>query len=151
MLDLLVSVMAYNRTARKTQQSFWSYDSSDPTAVGLRMPTGGGVWAEWSLSRAMLGDAYVRDQYPDGGDLCLRLLPGDERLVIIFYPHDDHPTVVSFPAGEVWEFLCGARKAVPPCPDGGRCVGIVRDACPECCLVGADLDLRLAAMLDATP
>lgn len=150
MLGMSTGVMGYNRTARRRQQIFWAYDATDPAAITIRIPALVGVsrWIEWTFSRAMLGDAYLRPQRPQGSDIHIML--SGERLVLRLTGstgHRDnrrHSAVFSFPAGAVWEFLLATHKIVPPCRHNGRCG--LGDNCFECDLISDVLTASLASM-----
>jgi hypothetical protein len=149
MFGLTTGVISYNRTIRKRQQIIWNYDRTDPAAVVIHIPhgDGSGDWAEWQLARADLGDANLHPVQTEGADLHLEVIPRGGRLILTLYPYTERPVVVSLPSAEVWEFLRGTHKTVPPCADAGRCVGIARDGCLECTLVGMDLDMAMAQWL----
>lgn len=155
MFGLTTGVMAYNRTARKRQQIIWNYDGGDPLAVTFHIPCikGTNEWVEWQVSREELGNAYVRppEVAPRGTDVYIELYAKRERLIITLYPGATGQTVISLPSGEIWEFLRHTHKSVPPCTDGGRCVGIVREDCLECTLVGSVLEAALPELLDDEP
>lgn len=156
MFGLSTGVMAYNRTARRRQQIRWYYDRNDPTAVTFSVPALNGTneWAEWTISRTALGDAYLHPVGPVAG-YGVRMHLRGERLIVtvrgVYFDDDKLPvdaeTTLSLPAGLVWEFLLSTHKIVPPCSDAGRCVGIVRDDCPECTLLSIGLGAILAELL----
>ena len=141
MLDIATGIMAYNRTARRSQHVRFLYHSSDPLVVTVMIPDFHGDWVTWTLPRNTLSDAFIQPHQPDIGDVHMRRVGG--RFLLTLYP-GQHATVLSFPADALYEFLAATRTVMPPCRSGGSC----ERYCPECAQLRNNLDLTLSTLLE---
>ena len=143
MPGIATGVMAYNRTARRTQQVRWHYNRQSPLTVTAMIPAlrGDADWIEWILSRQTIGDAFISPQDVPGTDAHMKLEA--DRFLLTLRPDAPDATVLSLPSDQMWEFLTSTHKIVPPCRHRGQCTGIGRDDCPECWVLDNQLDATL--------
>lgn len=147
MLGISTGVMGYNRTARRSQQIRWFYDSTDPTVITLKIPDFRGSWVEWTLPRDLFSDAFLHPVSLPSGDAQAWTASGRFAIQLCSQPDKygvrRHHCIISFPAETVWEFITTARKLVPPCANSGQCA----EDCLECALVSDILNAALSVLL----